>query len=77
MAKTTTANNNTKIIQIEKSLEKWKSNLKDTKNTDYARTIISELDEILHPAPIDVFDPNQITVYDFLEDLRMEQQEQM
>lgn len=69
-----------KIKKIEKLLRKWKNQLEkskeDTKIISAKTKLINELDEILNPKPVIYYDPNQITVEEWLADLQMEQREQ-
>lgn len=69
-----------KIKKIEKLLSKWKNQLEkskeDTKIISAKTKLINELDEILNPKPVIYYDPNQITVEEWLAELQMEQREQ-
>lgn len=79
-----------KIAKIEKMLAKWKNQVEESRKIKHwedqeaedwmniaREEYISDLDEILNPKPVVEVDPNQMTVFDYLEELRMEQQEQM
>lgn len=69
-----------KIKKIEKLLSKWKNQLEkskeDIKIISAKTKLINELDEILNPKPVIYYDPNQITVEEWLAELQMEQREQ-
>lgn len=78
-----------KIKKIEKMLDKWKIQVEKSKKTNHRNqeaedwmniareNYIHDLDNILNPKPIIEVDPDQMTVFDYLAELRMEQQEQM
>lgn len=70
-----------KIKKIEKLVTKWKNQIEkskeDTKIISAKTKYINELNEILNSRPVVYYDPNQITIEEWLAELQMEQREQM